>query len=164
MKEIDRDGKMLCAMQGKIFECSVTDYGTSSPVFIRRFMNSKLASAMDSAGFLERPFSADAAFDFLNIEYGESNYGVTKYSPDIMYWMGYIYRYWAYACGMSSKQVFHTIGSRELKILYYAYHTMDPSASIQRIMEAKDVTPDKDLSIERGVAILKKIRKQRGDS
>ena len=47
MKKIDKDGLLLCDMQAKAFELSVTAQDTSSEVFIRRFMNSEVAKQLD---------------------------------------------------------------------------------------------------------------------
>ena len=107
MKEMDKDGLILCEIQGRIFEESYDKYETSSPVFVRRFMNSKLAEEMDAEGFLERPFNEEDAFGTLDKEFGQSSYGTTKYSPDILNWIGYLYRYWAYTYDMPSKTHLH---------------------------------------------------------
>ena len=37
MKELEKDERLLCELQGKIFEKSVGEYGTSSAVFVRRY-------------------------------------------------------------------------------------------------------------------------------
>lgn len=161
MREMDRDGRMLCAIQGRIFEKSTESYGTSSPVFIRRFMLSELAGRMDKPGFMDRPFIDEEAFEELNEEYGSSSYGSSKYPPAIMHWIGYIYRYWAYVYEVSSKSVYRTIKPAELRDLYHAYHTMDPLNAIQRIREAKGMSRDGSYSIEEGVRILREIRESR---
>ena len=43
MKKIDKDGLILCDIQAKAFEISITAMNTSSEIFVRRFMNSKIA-------------------------------------------------------------------------------------------------------------------------
>ena len=52
MKELEKDERLLCELQGKIFEKSVEEYGTSSAVFVRRYMNSDYAARMDRIGFI----------------------------------------------------------------------------------------------------------------
>ena len=49
MKELERDERLLCELQGKIFEKSVGEYGTSSAVFVRRYMNSDYAARLETA-------------------------------------------------------------------------------------------------------------------
>lgn len=52
MKKIDEEGLKLCALQAEVFVNSLTEMQCSSPIFIRRFMNSNVASRMDGRGFL----------------------------------------------------------------------------------------------------------------
>ena len=47
MKELKKDERLLCELQGKIFEKSIKEYGTSSAIFVRRYMNSDYAARMD---------------------------------------------------------------------------------------------------------------------
>lgn len=165
MKEMDKDGILLCEIQGRIFERSLEEYETSSPVFIRRFMNSEIAEEMDSEGFLNRPFNEDDVFRSLDKEYGKSSYGTDRYAPGIMNWIGYLYRYWSYVYEMPSKRVFRIAGSRELRDLYYAYHSLDPLNAIQRIMEAKGIRASGErYSIEEGVKLLREVREESYDS
>ncbi len=54
MREIDHDGLMLCNIQGEMFRKSAERASCSSPIFIRRFMNSNVAKRMDATSFLDR--------------------------------------------------------------------------------------------------------------
>ena len=103
MKELDKDGRILCELQGKIFERSAKEYTTSSAVFVRRYMNSDYAARMDREGFADRPTDVQDAFDSLDEQYGASQYGSLVYAQDELFWIGYIYRCWAYAYELSSK-------------------------------------------------------------
>ena len=85
-------------------------------------------------------------------------HGQIKYGTEEMYWIGYIYRYWAYTYEKSSKQLFKTVKPDELRKLYYPYHSLDPSQAVERILEAKGVS-DKD-EIARGVEIMRRVRKR----
>ena len=40
MRKFDKDGLILCEMQGQVFEMSIETTSTSSEIFIRRFMQS----------------------------------------------------------------------------------------------------------------------------
>ena len=81
-----------------------------------------------------------------------------EYSPDEMHWIGYLYRYWAYFSGMSSKQIYKIVKPGKLKQLYYPYHSLDPMQAIERIKEETDAAAFDFGNIERGVEILRKIR------
>ena len=157
MRDFDKDGRCVCEMQGQIFEASLTKYNTSSAMFIRRFMNSNLAACMDDPAFLDRPFNPDDSYDLIDSEYGKSSYGKQKYSADELFWIGYIYRYWAYTYEWTSRKVYRAANGPEMRSVYYPYHSLDPAKAIERILEAKQV-PYKTDDIERGVKLLREIR------
>jgi hypothetical protein len=119
-------------------------------------MRSSLARRLDEGAYLVEATSHEHMFDELEAEYGAGKYGSDIYSADEMYWMGYLYRYWSLAFGMPSKTVYKTIGARELRGLYYPYHTLAVEAAIGRIMEAKGL--EEETPVERGVRLLKAIQ------
>ena len=86
----------MCDLQAKAFELSLSAQNTSSEIFIRRFMNSTIARDMDNLAVLETNIQAKDILDRIDEEYGKSNYGSVKYSPNEIYWIGYLYRYFAY--------------------------------------------------------------------
>lgn len=158
MKELKKDERLLCELQGKIFEKSIKEYGTSSAIFVRRYMNSDYAARMDRIGFIDRPTDEQEAFASLDAQYGSSRYGSELYSPEELFWIGYIYRYWVCAFGVSSKAVYKMSNVREMHSVYYAYHTLDPLQAIQRLLEAKGISFQEEEQIAAGVNILRKIR------
>lgn len=157
MRDFDKDGRCLCEMQGQMFEESLKKYDTSSAIFIRRFMNSELAAYMDDPAFLDRPFNADDVYDLLDREYGKSSYGRLKYSGEELYWIGYVYRYWAYTYEWSSRKVYRVKNGPEMRSVYYPYHSLDPAAAIDRILGSEPVLYKTD-DIELGVKLLREIR------
>ncbi len=159
MREIDHDGLMLCNMQGELFRKSADQVSCSSPIFIRRFMNSNVAERMDTASFLAESSSPESLFRELEEEYGESTYGTVRYAPDALFWMGYVYRYWAYTRNQSSSAIYRAIGARELSKLFAAYHTLDPGQAIERIMEAQGIEADRSV-LSVGVEALRRIREK----
>ena len=52
MRKMDSLGLKMCSYQAMLFEKSIDSTNCSSKIFIRRFMNSKLAKRMDNAGFM----------------------------------------------------------------------------------------------------------------
>lgn len=159
MKKIDNDGLLLCEMQAKAFELSGIEQSTSSAVFIRRFMNSDAAKQMDNLAVLESNMQAADILKLIDEEYGKSEYGSVKYSLDELYWIGYIYRYYAYTYDKTSKQVYKIVKPKELRDLFLPYHTMDPAQAIDRILEAKGLVNTDDYEERRQFEIFKKIRK-----
>ena len=157
-RPFDRDGRILCDIQANLFAASPVHCDCSSAIFVRRFMNSELAAAMDEPStFLNRPFTLEEGFERLSSEYGESAYGSECYPKENLFWMGYLYRYWAYIMGEKSKNLFKIIGARELSALYPAYHTLDPEKAIDRILEAKGLLSGEDFET-RALRVLREVK------
>lgn len=159
MKEMDNYGLKLCQFQAELFQKSIDETKCSSKIFIRRFMLSDIAKRMDKIGFLYNVTDTVDAFMEIENQFGASDYGIVKFEEEELYWIGYIYRYWSYITGMSSKQLYRLVKPEELKKVYFPYHSLDPALAIERIKEAKQMTEEDD--IKRGVAILRKIRNNR---
>ena len=96
----------LCDIQGRLFELSA-DKGYTSATFVKAFMTSETAKDLDSkynrmqwAGeeyILEEV--ASAAGEELTTD-GEI------YPKDVLYWIGYIYRYWHFYNGEDSAKIY----------------------------------------------------------
>ncbi len=160
MKKIDNDGLLLCEIQAKAFELSCEAQNTSSEIFIRRFMNSETAKRLDNMTLLQSNMQAADLLVLIDEEYGRSDYGSVKYSLNELYWIGYIYRYFAYTYDKTSKQVYKTVKPKELRSLFLPYHTMDPAQAIDRILEAKGLANENDDEEKRQFEIYKRIRKK----
>ncbi len=158
MKKIDKDGILLCELQARTFELSSEVMLTSSAIFIRRFMNSKVAKSMDSGAFLQFNIGEKDLLDRIDEEYGISQYGKVKYTKNELYWIGYIYRYYVYTYGVSSRQAYKLIKPKELRGLFLAYHTMDPAQAIERILESKGFLLDDEAKLKRQYEIFRRIR------
>ena len=66
MREMDSLGLKICARQANLFEASKDGAKCSSPIFIRRFMNSDLAKRIDAGGIMfESTDVSDASPVFL---------------------------------------------------------------------------------------------------
>lgn len=155
MKIIDENGLKLCKIQGEVFRQSCLETKCSSLIFIRRYMNSAVAGRMDDGGFLYEACDEKGVFEEINFEFGESSYGKEKFSEEELYWMGYIYRYWCYTYDKSSKQLYNIIKPKELRGLYYPYHSLDPAQAIERILEAKGML-EEDLTLK-GVDLFRRL-------
>lgn len=163
MMKLNKDHLLLCDIQGKVFENSVTYQTCSSAVFIRRFMLSDVCKRMDHVSFLNEATSLSQIYQELDEQYGISSYGKEKYSKDELFWIGYIYRYFSIAYEINSKKAYKTIKPSELRSLYLPYHTLDPLQAIERILEAKEVFFPKteEEKIKLGVEILRKVKNER---
>ena len=160
-REMDQVGLLLCDVQGKIFEQSVTSEECSSSIFIRRYMNSKFVSRMDNLTFINESMTVEEIFEELDIEYGKTSYGKIKFSVNEMYWIGYIYRYLSYVYQIDSKNAYKIIKGTELRHLFFAYNSLATMNAIDRILEAKSIVLDKDNHqlTKEGVEILRRIKR-----
>ena len=87
MKKLNFNERKLCQIQGKIFEESIQKVQCSSLIFIRRFMQSSLATKFDDYSFLVIALDINDCFYEIENEYGFSSYGKIKYSKNEMFWM-----------------------------------------------------------------------------
>ncbi|MBR4470524.1 MAG: antitoxin [Erysipelotrichaceae bacterium] len=140
MNKMDYDGLLMCRMQGRIFELSLEEENDSE-FFIRNYMNSNPALLMDKNWFLNSSQLEWQVLEEIEETYGKNNFGKEKFSLDEMYWIGYVYRFWAYTFDMKSSEIYKMCNGNEMRNIYLPYHTMDPLNAIERIMEAKEYTP-----------------------
>ena len=163
MKPLDSLEIKLCQLQAKIFEASVNKTEYSSPIFIRRFMNSNVSKSFDDKKFLFLSSSIDGIFDEINEEFGESSYGKIKYSLDQMFWIGYIYRCIAIKYNLSSKKVFELFNAREVIKYYNIGHTFGSVQAAEWMMESinydnNNNIEEKSLNIMRRLLMLEKTK------
>lgn len=162
MRKFDEYGLKICRFQGELFAASLTQVSCSSAVFLRRFMLSDIARRMDCDGFRFETVSVSDALSEIEEQYGKSDYGKLKYGSEEMYWMGYIYRCWAYTHEVGSRELYRTVKPAELRKLYLPYHSLDPEQAIERISEEKGLgSLSEDEMLKRGVEIIKRIRMQK---
>ena len=159
MKEMNKEGRRLCDIQADLFEKSVVELEMSSEVFVRRFMNSKIASEFDSNAFLDDTKTITDIFTELDNQYGKSNYGSIKYNKDIMYWSGYLYRYFCYTYEISSKQAYKYFPLKYIASSFMPYHSLDVPQAIERLLEAKHISFNDDDIMRKGVDLLRVIKK-----
>ena len=121
----------LCDIQGRLFEHS-TAYASES--FIRDFMNSKVAEHLDSPYNKLQWMGEEYLIDELKDEKKLDTDG-EKYSPEVLYWIGYLYRYWACTRGEKSKRIYRQAPAKTMKRNYMAFHTFDPEVAIDDLIE-----------------------------
>ena len=131
MKTVDSFQLKLCDIQGRLFERS-TAYASES--FIRDFMNSEAARHLDSPYNKLQWMGEEYLLEELKDEKELSVEG-EKYNPDVLYWIGYLYRYWAISRGERSKRIYRQAPAKTLKRNYLAFHTFDPDVAIDDLIE-----------------------------
>lgn len=131
---LDRFQFQLCDIQGRLFELSV-EQGYDSEKFIEAFMTSRCAAALDDTFDRLQWAGEEYILEELNEEVG----GLTKsdklYSLDVMFWIGYIYRYWHFYTGHSSKDIVRMAGAEMMNSSWLGFHTLDNEMAIDDLME-----------------------------
>lgn len=158
MIRIDQDGKRLCDIQAELFEKSIRASDMSSEVFVRRFMNSKIATELDSGAFLDDSKTIGDIFMALDEQYGTSDYGSTKIANEILYWVGYLYRYFSFTYEISSKQAYKLLPFKYVASTFLSYHSLDVAQAIERLLEAKNISFKEEDIIRKGIDLLRVIR------
>ena len=114
----------MCEVQGEFFVKSLEFFpNLSSFVFIRRFMKSNLARHLDQTDYFSDCFSLITLADRLSSEFDNDNYGKEKLSIDVLYWIGFVYRYWSYYKKMSSSTIFSIANGNFMADNYFECHT-----------------------------------------
>lgn len=125
----------LCDIQGRLFELSgKKGYGSES--FIKYFMLSETAARLDEkynrmqwAGeeyLLEETIAETTD----KIKTDKEIYGI-----EVLYWIGYLYRYWHYYTSESSAKIYSQANAKTMKRNYMIFHTMAPEIAIEDLKE-----------------------------
>jgi hypothetical protein len=134
---MDRLELKLCDIQGRLFELSAAN-GYDSEKFIASFMKSKGAKSLDSAynrmQWTEEEYLLEELAD-------EENEKLTKnenvFPSEMMYWIGYVDRYWHDLKGETSVKIYLQANAKTLQRNYMMFHTMDPQLAIEDLIEIK---------------------------
>lgn len=125
----------LCDIQGRLFELSA-DHHYGSANFVKSFMTSEVAKALDSTYNRMQWAGEEYLLEELVDVSGDK---ITKdgevYSKDILYWMGYLYRYWHYYTNESSAKIYRQAPVGTMKRNYLMFHTMAPELAIEDLKE-----------------------------
>ena len=101
----------ICDIQGRLFKLSAQKK-YSSATFIKAFMTLGTAKELDS-------------------RYNRMQW----FSNDVLYWIGYIYRYWHCYNGEDSAKIYKQAPVETMKRNYMMFHTMDPILAIEDLKE-----------------------------
>lgn len=128
------DKRQLCDIQGRLFELAHKG-GLDCPSFIRAFMNSRAAAALDDVYDRLQWAGEEYILEELEDEvHGLKKVGIS-YPRDVMYWIGYTYRYWHYYTGESSREIYQTAGGETMLSCWAGFHTLDVEMAIDDLKE-----------------------------
>ena len=126
----------LCDIQGRLFKLS-TRRGISSAEFIKVFMKSATAKALDSTYNRMQWAGEEYLLDEIVSSVGTEVFskGGAILSKDVLYWIGYIYRYWHFYTGEDSAKIYKQAPYDIMKRNYMIFHTMAPELAIDDLKE-----------------------------
>lgn len=126
----------MCDVQGRLFELSA-DREYNSSAFIKAFMTSPVAKALDSKfnhmQWAGEEYLLDELVSFAGEELLTKNGGIL--SKDVLYWIGYIYRYWHFYTGEDSAKIYKQAPIATMKRNYMVFHTMAPEVAVEDLKE-----------------------------
>ena len=123
----------LCDIQGRLFERS-GEYASEG--FIRDFMNSEVAEHLDSPYNKLQWMGEEYLLEEVKTVAGDALSGNGDvFAKDILYWIGYIYRYWHFYTGEDSTKIIRQAPVDTMRRNYMIFHTMDPSLAIEDLKE-----------------------------
>ena len=125
----------LCDIQGRLFRLSVRR-GISSAEFVKVFMKSATVKALDST-YNRMQWSGEEYLLEEVIDEARDRFNKTGeiYTEETIYWIGYIYRYWHYMTGESSKEIYKQAPVKVMKQNFAKLYMMTPEEVIEVLEE-----------------------------
>ena len=133
IKTLGRLESQLCDIQGRLFERSLYK-GLDSVDFIDKYMNS------NTCDFLDMPYDrlhwAGEEYIMENLldETAVRLMG-ENFSNEELYWTGYVYRYWHFLVGESSREIYVQAKARRMRSCFPGFHTLDVVMAIDNLKE-----------------------------
>ena len=125
----------LCDIQGRLFELFAnTEYDVES--LVKAFMKGEIAKNLDS----EYNRMQWAGEEYLLEELIDTckDKLTTKretFSKDVLFWMGYVYRYWHFYTKEESNKIYKQAPFETMNVNYLMFHTMDVEMAIDDLKE-----------------------------
>ena len=126
--------RKLCDVQGRLFKMSV-DRKYESMSFIKTFMSSDIAKGLDSEFDKTQWVGEEYLIDELSSDYKKSLIVGETLDEEVMYWIGYTYRYWHFYTSESSKEIIKQASPKTMATNYLMFHTMDPQMAVDNLKE-----------------------------
>ncbi len=125
----------LCDIQGRLFELFVgTEYDAES--LVKAFMNSEIARNLDSEynrmQWAGEEYLLDEVIATCKDKLTAKRENVSK---DVLFWIGYVYRYWHFYTGEESNKIYKQAPFETMNVNYLMFHTMDAEIAIDDLKE-----------------------------
>ncbi|MCM1143825.1 MAG: hypothetical protein NC318_10290 [Blautia sp.] len=134
MKALSLEKRQLCDIQGRLFELALKK-GYDCPAFIETFMNSKAAAALDDVYDRLQWAGEEYILEELEEEADGLKKAGTLYDREVMYWAGYLYRYWHYYTDEYSREIYKIADAKTVNECWRGFHTLDVTMAIDDLKE-----------------------------
>ena len=134
MLNLSLDKRQLCDIQGRLFELALkNDY--DCPQFIETFMNSQAAVSLDDTYDRLQWAGEEYILEELEDEAKGPKKAGTIYDREVMYWAGYVYRYWHYYTNETSREIYQIADAKTMNDCWLGFHTLDVELAIEDLKE-----------------------------
>ncbi len=134
MEEWGLEKRQLCDIQGRLFELALHK-GCDCPDFIQVFMNSRAAAALDDTYDRLQWAGEEYIFEEVDEEAGKLKRAGILYSDEVMYWTGYVYRYWHYYTGETSQEIYRIANAQTMNECWLGFHSLSVEMAIEDLKE-----------------------------
>ncbi len=134
METLSFEKRQLCDIQGRLFELALRN-GLDCPSFIEFFMNSQAAAALDDVYDRLQWAGEEYILEELNDESGGLRKAGITYTEEVMYWTGYLYRYWHYYTNEFSREIYKIADAKTMNECWLGFHTFDVEMAIDDLKE-----------------------------
>lgn len=134
MVNLDTQKRQLCDIQGRLFELALKG-GYDCPAFIEAFMNSRAAAALDDTYDRLQWAGEEYILEELDDEVNGLKKAGAIYDLEVMYWAGYVYRYWHYYTGECSREIYKIADAGTMNECWLGFHTLDVEMAIDDLKE-----------------------------
>lgn len=131
---MDIQKRQLCDIQGRLFELSLKK-GFDSENFIDTFMNSSAAERLDDVYDRLQWAGEEYILEELEGLPCGLKYGGKLFPREMMYWTGYVYRYWHYLTGETSREIYNIADGETMGSCWQGFHTLDIEAAVESLKE-----------------------------
>lgn len=120
-----------CRIQAKLFALAFAS-GYDPLEFVETFMNSRSAAGLDS----EYDYRQWSGEEYILQEVAE-DFALEKngLNPDVsaeaLFWAGYIYRYWNFITGETSRQIYAQAPIKIMLDVFPGFHALSPEMAIE---------------------------------
>ena len=125
----------LCDIQGRLFELFTdTEYDAES--LVKAFMNGEIAQSLDSEynrlQWAGEEYLLEELIDTYKDKLTKKSENISK---DVLFWMGYVYRYWHFYTNEESNKIYKQAPFETMNVNYLIFHTMDGEMAIDNLKE-----------------------------